>query len=712
MKRVAIYSRKSIFTGKGESIENQVEMCKDYCNREYRNDVTYTIYEDEGFSGGNINRPKFLELIADVKAKKIDVLICYRLDRISRNVADFSATLEILENNNVEFISINEKFDTSTPMGRAMVYISSVFAQLERETIAERVRDNMMQLAKTGRWLGGKAPFGFISEKMIYFDENYNERSLVKLSNLEEEMNIIKLIYSKYLETQSITQVVNYLQDNMYKGKNGGEWATPQVQRILSSPLYVESSEETHAYLKSLGMNVYGEANGHGYLTYNKTRKMIFERDVTEWILAVGKHDGVIDADTWLRVQSILEKNKHKKVKRLGTGKSNDALLTGVLKCAKCGANMTVKQGHSSKTENGKRYDYYVCSAKDSSRGKKCDNKNIRVDKLDKIIIEQINTYNKDYLCNELNNLLDDLENNDNNNSNNKLTKLKNDIDEKETSISNLVKQLSAAPNEIVSNYIMNEITKLSNEITNLKKQLKSIKDNKREYDYDLENLKLVVSMLENFSTSFNITDDITQRRLMLQTIIKSAIWNGETYEADITILEDKKKIIERLANYANKSLLTNSRTCLSYLTATFWNNIVIHLKLIDLPSDCNSIADYLRCYRKLHNLSRRQLEINADISLNSIKKYEDKHIYPTKEVSIKLAKYFKLDTKYFHDDFYEQLENINIGKILKDFRGNNTYKDTASIIGVCYHTWIEYENNIRSISRANFYKIKKLGII
>ena len=156
MKRVAIYSRKSKFTGKGDSIENQIEMCKEYITNTIGKDIEFTIYEDEGFSGGNLDRPRFKKLMAAIKSKKFDILVCYRLDRISRNVADFSSTLEVLQSNNCSFISIKEQFDTSSPMGRAMIYIASVFAQLERETIAERVKDNMLELAKNGKWTGGK----------------------------------------------------------------------------------------------------------------------------------------------------------------------------------------------------------------------------------------------------------------------------------------------------------------------------------------------------------------------------------------------------------------------------------------------------------------------------------------------------------------------------------------------------------------------------
>lgn len=540
MKKAAIYSRKSIFTGKGESIENQIEMCKDYYLRHYGSDVDFIIYEDEGFSGGNTKRPKFQEMLSDIKLKKFDTLICYRLDRISRNVADFSSTLELLQDNNIDFISIKEQFDTSTPMGRAMVYISSVFAQLERETIAERVRDNMLQLAKTGRWLGGQEPFGFKSEKITYIDENFNERSLMKLAPVKDELEVVKLIFDKYLETNSITQVTNYLQDNLYKGKNGGDWGTTQVKKILSSAIYVISTEETHNYLKSLGINVYGEPNGNGYLSYNKTRKMIFDRDITEWIYAVAKHKGVIDSKTWLTVQSILEKNKHKKIKRTATGTNNTALLTGILKCSKCGSNMIIKQGHKSKTEEGKRYDYYVCSKKDNSRGKKCDNKNVRADRLDSIVLRELKNYNKDYLEESLIEILNTAT--DNSNNINKINKVNLEISEKETSISNLVKQLSSAPNEIVSNYIMEEINKLSNDISEAKKLLEKLKENKETKKNDIDNLNLILDMLNTFNGTFDFIEDIQQKRLMLQTLLSSAIWNGENYEVKLNILEDKKK--------------------------------------------------------------------------------------------------------------------------------------------------------------------------
>jgi len=155
--RIAIYSRKSKYSDVGDSIGNQIELAKEYISKNYPEEeygIEIVIFEDEGFSGGNIDRPKFQKFLEEEKKNPFDILISYRLDRISRNIADFSSLMNELNELNTSFVSIKEQFDTKTPMGRAMMYIASVFAQLEREVIAERIRDNMLELAKTGRWLG------------------------------------------------------------------------------------------------------------------------------------------------------------------------------------------------------------------------------------------------------------------------------------------------------------------------------------------------------------------------------------------------------------------------------------------------------------------------------------------------------------------------------------------------------------------------------
>ena len=164
------------------------------------------------------------------------------------------------------------------------------------------------------------------------------------------------------------------------------------------------------------------------------------------------------------------------------------------------------------------------------------------------------------------------------------------------------------------------------------------------------------------------------------------------------------------MAALSKKSLLTHPRTCLPHLNATYWNELVIDFKRLDLDENPNSIADYLRYYRKIHNLSRRQLELNSGISLNSIKKYEDKHIFPTREVSNKLAIYFKLSTKYFYDDFYEY--KYDISNELRKYRGYNSYVYAAKTIGVHAHTWKNWEDKKHNITREHFHKLKALGVL
>ena len=133
----AIYARQSIEKKDSVSIEAQIDRCKAYCDGQ-----DYKIYKDAGYSGKNINRPQFSKLLEDIKKGVIKKVISYRLDRISRSIADFSQLLIMFDEYNVDFISATENFDTNSPMGRAMINIVMTFAQLERETIVERVTDN------------------------------------------------------------------------------------------------------------------------------------------------------------------------------------------------------------------------------------------------------------------------------------------------------------------------------------------------------------------------------------------------------------------------------------------------------------------------------------------------------------------------------------------------------------------------------------------
>ena len=196
--RIAIYSRKSKYSDKGDSVGNQIEIAMKYIKEHFpldKYDVEIVIFEDDGFSGGNIDRPKFKEFLIEENKKPFNILICYRLDRISRNIADFSSLMNNITELGTSFVSIKEQFDTKTPMGRAMMYIASVFAQLEREVITERIRDNMIELAKTGRWLGGLTPTGYTSKRIELVDV-YEESD----SNIIENTTGVEWPEEKYYD--------------------------------------------------------------------------------------------------------------------------------------------------------------------------------------------------------------------------------------------------------------------------------------------------------------------------------------------------------------------------------------------------------------------------------------------------------------------------------------------------------------------------------
>ncbi len=528
--KAAIYSRKSKFTGKGESVENQIQMCLDYARNIGIED--FLVYEDEGFSGKNTDRPQFQQMLKDAKEKKFDVLICYRLDRISRNIADFSTLIQELQDIAISFISIREQFDTTTPMGRAMMYIASVFAQLERETISERVRDNMYELAKTGRWLGGQVPLGYDSEETICFDENMKERKMYTLKPNEEELKIAKLIFDKYLETKSLSQVHKYMLSNNIKGKNGGNLAKGSINEILKNPVYVKADQNVLDYLESLGITVVGNPNGkQGILTYSKHRNGK-ETDMSKWIAAISKHKGIIDSKDWLMIQKILQKNKEKAPR---TDTSHTAILTGVLKC-KCGSGMRVIYGK--KRKDGTKPFYYTCTMKNDSGGTRCKSSNINGTEVETIVINKLKEINEDVLRKEYKSTKKNLLNNDHAVE---IENINKKIEENESDISNLVKQLSKNTNSSASDYIISEIENLNKEIQELKIKLKNLNENNQRLSNDLFSLDIILDSLNKFNKEID-SASIEDKRFLISILIDKIIWDYETGDLQVIYWGGVKK--------------------------------------------------------------------------------------------------------------------------------------------------------------------------
>ena len=199
----AIYARQSVDRIDSISVDSQIEFCKKEVTGE-----SYKVYTDKGYSGKNIDRPAFQELLRDIEAGKVNRVIVYRLDRISRSVLDFANLIEVFQKNKVDFVSTMEKFDTSTPIGKAMLMIVMIFAQLERETIQQRVIDAYSSRSKRGFYMGGRVPFGF---ELVETTIDGIRTKMYK--PIKEEAEVIRLIFSMYSKPQtSFGDVMRYLE--------------------------------------------------------------------------------------------------------------------------------------------------------------------------------------------------------------------------------------------------------------------------------------------------------------------------------------------------------------------------------------------------------------------------------------------------------------------------------------------------------------------
>lgn len=328
---VAIYARQSLDKKDSISIETQIDMCK----KEAPADAELKIYKDKGFSGKNIDRPSFQKLLEDIENGKISKVIVYRLDRISRSITDFANIIDILEKYNVDFASANEKFDTSTPAGRAMLYIIMVFAQLERETLAERIKDNYYSRGKTGAWTGGAAPFGFDNKKVM----SNGKKTATIVPN--KDIKTVKQIYNLYANT-SIS--LGGLAKTLREERPNEMWNNIKLARILHNPTYVKSNADIYHFYKAKNCVI---ANSIEEYTGLKGCNIFGKRDkgknkyrnLDDHVLVIGLHNGIIDSNTWLKCQQKLDSNMQIK----NTGKGKHSWLTGLVKCEYSGYSMVIK---------------------------------------------------------------------------------------------------------------------------------------------------------------------------------------------------------------------------------------------------------------------------------------------------------------------------------------------------------------------------------
>jgi DNA invertase Pin-like site-specific DNA recombinase len=354
----AIYTRQSVEKTDSISIESQIEFCK----YETRGNP-HKEYIDRGYSGKNTSRPAFEEMFSDIQQGKVSRVIVYKLDRISRSILDFANMMQTFQRYNVEFVSSTEKFDTSTPIGRAMLNICIVFAQLERETIQKRVADAYYSRSKRGFYMGGRIPYGFEVEDVVIDGVKTS-----KYVPVPEETEQLKLMFSMYADpANSLGDIVNFLNEKGIENLRGGFWRTGHISHMLRNPIYVEADADVYEFFKSQGANVINPVDdftGYNacYLyqgTVSETRK---QQDLTDKEVVLAPHQGIVSSQDWLKCRLRCLSNKTS----TRTGKGKTSWLVGKVKCGKCGYSLTVVKS------NSKWQRYFNCGTRAATMGNAC----------------------------------------------------------------------------------------------------------------------------------------------------------------------------------------------------------------------------------------------------------------------------------------------------------------------------------------------------
>src|SRR6266852_5913518 len=320
--RCAIYTRKSTDEGLDRdfnSLDNQREAAENYVRSQKGEgwDALADRYDDGGFSGGNIERPALRRLMGDIEAGKIDRVIVYKIDRLSRSLLDFARLADLFEEHGVSIVSVTQQMDTATSMGRLTLNMLLSFAQFEREMIADRTRDKMSAARRRGKWTGGMPPLGY--------DIPPEGRRLVVN---REEAEQVRAIFGLYAENPSLVAVSQELTRRGWRRKSwttkdgrerkGKPWDAANLRRLLTDPIFIGKAK--------LGGEVFQ-----------------------------GEHEGIVPKALFHKVQDLMRENR--RTGGSATRNRHGALLRGLLRCSACDAAMV----HGWTRKGRTLYRYYVC---------------------------------------------------------------------------------------------------------------------------------------------------------------------------------------------------------------------------------------------------------------------------------------------------------------------------------------------------------------
>lgn len=350
--RCAIYTRKSTEEGLEQefnSLDAQRESGEHYIRAQEGQGWVWipTRYDDGGFTGGNMERPALKRLLDDIEAGKVDCVVVYKVDRLSRSLLDFSRIMETFDKHGVSFVSVTQQFNTSSSMGRLMLNVLLSFAQFEREIISERTRDKMAAARRKGKYVGGAPILGYDVD-----------RDVSRLVVNEQEAIRVRQIFQLYLEQQSLIPTIKELD---HRGWLTKQWTTKKGKQRGGRPFNKNT--------------LYGLLTNVAYVGKVRYKDEVYD----------GEHEAIVDAESFENVQRQLRTNH-----RTGGARVRNqfgALLKGLLRCTPCDCSMM----HSHTTKDGnKRYRYYVCVNAQKRGWQNCPSRSIPAAEIERFVVDQI----------------------------------------------------------------------------------------------------------------------------------------------------------------------------------------------------------------------------------------------------------------------------------------------------------------------------------
>jgi len=350
--RCAIYTRKSTEEGLDQafnSLDAQRESGEAYIRSQASEGWICVLerFDDGGYTGANTERPALKRLLSEIEAGNIDCVVVYKVDRLSRSLLDFARLMELFEKHKVAFVSVTQRFDTSSSMGRLMMNVLLSFAQFERELVSERTRDKIAAARRKGKWSGGAPLLGY----------DIDRKNCCLVLN-EDEAEQVRQIFKLYLKHETLIPTVRAIE---LRGWLTKRWTTQMGKERGGRPI-------------DKGM-LYNMLTNVAYLGKVRHRDEVFE----------GQHDAIIDTATWQRVQHMLARNG-----RNGGSEVRNrygALLKGLLFCSACNCSM----GHTySKKKNRVAYRYYVCIRAQKQGWDKCATPSIPAAEIERVVVDQV----------------------------------------------------------------------------------------------------------------------------------------------------------------------------------------------------------------------------------------------------------------------------------------------------------------------------------